>query len=831
MWRVLKLVFFGVGVCLVGSLIPNNVEATSNFSWHTDSIMRVGETPIKEVAEDSKTCGGRMEAITLQDGNGYTEACTFGRYPGTRFARYRGWNNEFAYAVAFSSDSSFRTILGLCPGLARCIYGQAGDTLLMQMADLNGTSRHMVIKNFTKYLTRASSYFILEYSEEFLYLQAGDTLITTKSAGVSANGRWAIIESASYGFIRFDFKSHKFTRLAAYDSLPTNSNQLLEGTISDDGRWAAITGYSSGTLVYEVSDSCGDMLKNSSTQYFSEGTVACKSALVKTNSLVLGYISAHAPRFSSNAQRLLLDVKTQTKTKTVTFAPKLPNMLNPYYIAFGDSFSSGEGELNDSFYISPTNTAGNHCHVSIRSYPYLLGTAWDVEASNVACSGSRIAEVQKASKDFIDRSGTKWPSTVSLGVGGNDVGFMGKLKSCIGIGTCEWAKTGNRRSTGHEIKEMFPKLVDIITELKTNLSPATIFLVGYPSVINDSTDASCSMVIGTLLDREERQYMSESIRYLNQVIRSAASYAKVAYADIEAAYQGERLCDTNDSAMNGVRYGDDMAPIPMLGEWKLIGAESFHPTPRGHLLASQRINAQIGSLWRLGECNDCQFNESQLEVGGYWLEGVKPGESLLRQISNAFLQSENPVSNMKTAFNFISNMFAPNSKVRFELHSEIHDLGTFTAESDGSLKGSLDFPGNVEGYHTVHAYGESYSGDNLDIYQTVYLGTKEVKDTNSTRETVNISSNGIAVTDTMDSGRSSGVQGTKSIAQTNAPSDTAEILKASIRANNNPKAHPTYNESLIWWYLIGLAGVGLSLLGVGTWLAKRKKKSLPGHKV
>jgi hypothetical protein len=400
----------------------------------------------------------------------------------------------------------------------------------------------------------------------------------------------------------------------------------------------------------------------------------------------------------------------------------------PHYIAFGDSFTSGEGELEDRFYQPETNTISNKCHVSTRSYPYLLQSHWEFMATNLACSGSRIDGVQKASHEFGE-SNVRPPGAVSVSVGGNDADFIGKLKSCLSPGTCEWAQEKYRMAAALEIKNLFPRLVSLIQELKRNYGGSHMFVVGYPNSINAHPEARCSMLIGTLLSRQEREYMSESIRYLNRVIKAAAKYTEVSFTDIEDSYGDERLCDSKATAVNGVRYGDDIAPIPVLEGVKLIGAESFHPTPRGHYLASQAIRSSLTASWESPACNEgCPFEESDLDMPSYWLEGEisEPPPQLLFK---DFLNNEVYEGASKAFYEFLKRTFAPHSIVTLELHSEVNELGQIVASKDGSIKGEFELPLNVEGYHTVHAFGTSYSGEPIDIYQTIYIDSSAKNET------------------------------------------------------------------------------------------------------
>ncbi|MGV9002124.1 MAG: SGNH/GDSL hydrolase family protein [Candidatus Saccharimonadaceae bacterium] len=760
-----------------------------------------------------------MGSIKILGENSRKEACIFGTSTSIRLARYRGVLNTFSYAIAYPTDSSFLYVEGLCPGFARCVYGYTNDTLVMQVPRGSNEYKHDLISNFTNYIRRSSTKYVFDYDGPYNHIAAEERTVPTGIVSVSSNGRWSLVEIVGYGFIRIDLRSLEHKRIVAYDSLPIDSTKPLESTISNDGRLAAIVGYDSGVLLYEINDNCGDVLTDAAIEYFSEGTTPCDSASIGLSTLFSGFLSAHVPRFSADGKRLLLDIRTQTKFLTATFAPGPQYSTNPYYLSFGDSFSSGEGELSDSFYLASTNTALNHCHVSTRSYPYLLGSFRHTSTSNLACSGSRTTDVQQASRAFQFGANSTLPTVVSLGVGGNDVDFMGKLKSCIGVGTCEWAKEGNRKTTAYEIQGLFPKMVDIITELKTNFSPASFFLVGYPDVINSQANASCSSLVSALLDASERRYMSESIKYLNVVLRAAATYAKVSFVDIEDAYQGERLCDQNETAMNSIRYGDDFAPIAIAPNLKLIGAESFHPTPKGHQLAALIIDRQLNSSWMLPICSGCQFSESQLAVTGYWLENTNADEPTFRQLATAFLKSDFLVDVSSVAFSFLPNMFAPHSLIRFELHSDPQLLGDFTSEEDGSVKGSLNLPSISEGYHVVHAYGESYSGEKIDVYQTLYIGTSGQDNKSAMKQSI----------DTVASSQYE-VRSNTEIEGSNGQAITVvQNITASKNISNAHKMNSKLSDSIIWWYVFCLGGIGLVFLLISWLLSIRKNKSLPSE--
>lgn len=729
------LVFIGIiGIGVLNRSPDTKAQSQPDKVWIESEIVKRSELPTVSTPEDTKTCAGTPRLIEVRGGKGYTDACVFGDSSSLRLARYRGLTNDFLYSVAFPSDVTFVPVVGLCTGMAQCAYGKTGDTLIMQTpavsAESNPIFTYMMVKNFTKYLIRepdsASSY-QFKYPSEFSHLKVGSAYVGASSVKVSANGRWAVFELTKFGFIRLDLKTLEYKRIVSYDALLPHPTLFLETAVSDDGRWIAITGLPSFILLFEADDICGDRLDESSNQYYRTGTISCNAAVIMPGILYPAGSAVHAPKFSLDGRKLHFDVRTGVKTVTTTLSPRSYGLHEPFYAAFGDSFTSGEGETDDTFYIPSTNTSENRCHVSTRSYPYLLGEAWELVTTNFACSGSRTDEVREANRKYATRTDRSDPTVISLGVGGNDVDFMGKLKTCIGVGTCEWAKQKQRKATAYEIQSLLPLITNLIVELKATYANKHLFVVGYPNIINDHPSAKCSPVVSLLLDAEERRYMKESISYINSVLREAADYSRVTFVDIEDAYEGERLCDSTESAMNSVRYGSDIAPIAGLGTMKVIGSESFHPTPRGHQLAANvALNEGLRNFWASPTCTTCQFDASELALSAYWQEGSEFDEPVFRQFATLFLESETVVHKLSALYSFTPGTFEPGSSVRFELHSEVKMLGQVTAADDGSLRGNLVFPEGMTGYHTVHAYGKSYSGESINIYQTVYIDTTNI---------------------------------------------------------------------------------------------------------
>ena len=718
-WR--GSVRFLVLVCPAIVAICVSPIAATQGGWGNQQVELLRQAPVTSLPSNSNTCYGTVAQIQVRSGGG-VEACIMGGVSETRLARYRGANSQFAYAVARSGETHYTKLADLCAGYSWCGYGAGEDTLLLQLPVNQYRYGHAIVRHFSQYLqahTVPEPHYSFEYNQPYEIIHAGSTNLPTGAVAVSANGRWAIVELLEYGFVRVDLRDGSYRRVIAPGvRYGLGADPSFELAISNDGRFVAIVGWRAGIDVYELDGACGDVLTGQSATSFSQGTISCRPAMIERQALFSGFQAAYMPRFSPDGTTLTLIVSTATGYVRAVLAPTSAGIAaTPMYVALGDSFVSGEGETEDSQYMLGTNTATNKCHVSVRSYPYLLELS--MNAMNRSCSGSRVQEVLQQAESIRG----KYPTLLSVGVGGNDIDVMGKLKACIMPGTCEWALPENRMQTALEIQGLYQKLVAAFESIQQMYAQSTLIVVGYPEVINEAVDAKCRFPISALLDQHDRRYMNETVRYINEVLKSAAGYTGLQFIDVSGAYSGERLCDEQQTAMNGVRSGDDFAPISALESIKIIGAESFHPTPRGHELVAETIKSIFARDGVGVYCESCQFSPVDLTPPLYWRE-ADGGREIL-PIAERFIQADAIGFGDSIAFSFPPGSFASESEVTLELHSDVRVVGKYMTAADGSLEGHFNVPVQPRGYHTVHAYGDSVSGIKIDRYQVVYVREKE----------------------------------------------------------------------------------------------------------
>ena len=578
---------------------------------------------------------------------------------------------------------------------------------------------------------------------------------------VSENGQWLAVEVRSKGILLINMTTFEQRQVSTsgytYDIGMDPSEEIA---VSNDGRSITVTGLNAGFTVIDVVPGCGQPLLVDASPL--PGAQPCPTTDLGIGNIFQNFLSAHRPTFDATGQTLGVVVTLRgQQSRSVTFGrggSEVPSSIA--LLSLGDSFVSGEGETDESYYIDHTNESTDTCHISRRSYPFLLAASMRLAASDaksVACAGARIMDITTETKDYHGQNNRvtgvdtdsglddvrqsalidMWPGKVAqasfaekymplvltVSVGGNDAGLMGKLRVCAMPGaTCEWAAAEGRSKTAGELKALFDRYVALFSEL-VRLSPSSrIYAIGYPDIINP--DGVCDPVTTLLFTKDEQHYMRESLRYLNQVMASAATKAGVKYIDVRDGFEGGMLCDSLlPTAMNGIVLGNDAPLLSALPSIKVIGSGSFHPKPKGHEMISAYITGGYPSLtdysWCGGTARACPGDASAPTAGEYWR--VSSDSQVPRAHIDDFadiLQSGRQLSITLPAFSV-----QPGSSARIEIHSDPMTLGNLSADSRGGISGNVTIPTSVEeGHHTLHLYGTGVDGGMIDVYQFVSIG-------------------------------------------------------------------------------------------------------------
>lgn len=292
------------------------------------------------------------------------------------------------------------------------------------------------------------------------------------------------------------------------------------------------------------------------------------------------------------------------------------------YVAMGDSYSSGEGTF---VYRRATDTASNRCHRSPLAYGPLLSHRKPSlrPFTFVACSGALTRDLYATNHAYASEPAQlqalkRSTRTVTLTVGGNDLGFAQVAAACVqsvrpaGFGCSKNAAlrsvvaarlaalAGQAPAPAPDGSAITP-IDQVLSDIRQRAPRARIYLAGYPRLFGtvrrdfgrDATAPSgSSCVVNPLIvariDYEDAQWINANGRALNRVLRAAVRQARAdgvrATYVSPSTFRGHGLCDRKTAWINPV----------LVGSGGLPRSESLHPTVAGHALGYARAFRRAG---------------------------------------------------------------------------------------------------------------------------------------------------------------------------------------------------------------------------------------------
>jgi lysophospholipase L1-like esterase len=569
------------------------------------------------------------------------------------------------------------------------------------------------------------------------------------SMGFSANGRWMVVSDPNNFMLRVNLDDFQVTPFDFGFNYRFGLAPVVQTAISNDGRYAAVASKNFGPFkIYDL-NTCDPVATTITSP------AGCQSRDLQSfmTGQVAGFVNATHIRFISDDTLSLYVTSVvdgvQTTAKYVISAGT-GGLHQVEYLALGDSYISGEGAYD---YQAGTDTDDNSCHLSLISYPLLLGLALDFNSyHSVACSGAMTDDIVNTSDTYMGRAAPKiprsnrpdaqvqailsdflpgyidqldfvsqyQPKVITLSAGGNDMGFSAILKKCIETGTC-YDNYEDRLELVNEINNsVFPKLVDTYQQIKNLGAPdARIYVIGYPQIVNPGGDCGDNV----RLNAQEVEFASQLISYLDSTVQAAAAKAGVVYVDTQQALNGHRLCEAANKyelAVNGVTAGNDN-PKFLHGP---LGNESFHPNFVGHELLEQAILIDTQNLTQsMPESAD--LSSSPPDKAHLPILGV-PGSGRSVNVSEYDPGISDDIiykdSLSGISVNGIKHSLPANNNLQVVLHSDPVALGSFNTDLTGNFSGQILVPATIApGFHTMDLYGTDLTGQQVDIYKTVYI--------------------------------------------------------------------------------------------------------------
>ncbi|HET7673022.1 MAG TPA: SGNH/GDSL hydrolase family protein, partial [Candidatus Saccharimonadales bacterium] len=441
------------------------------------------------------------------------------------------------------------------------------------------------------------------------------------TAASSGNGKWMVFDYSYVGLVRLNMETGEVFVFAPGYKYNIGRDPALNLAISGDGRYVAESSYPySAFRVYDLS-TCSEASE-------PDKPASCQSrdlrqVLKSGNPDQIG-----TPNYISFTDDYTLKFYGTTLKDGVK--ERHVQLLSAYghspvefsYLSLGDSFASGEGAFS---YKAGTDVRSplNKCHVSVNSYPYLIGSQLNLDDyESVACSGAKIKDINsqgiedynhnkkgrqsegQENKDFdakifsnflpgyrIQKEFVKnyHPDKITVSISGNDMGFGNIVRNCVFWNNDCYASDYERAVIVKTVNDRFGELVAMYNQLKESSPASTIYAIGYPKLVNPG--GVCDTNVHA--SRDELRFFDGLEVYINSVIKKAADKAGVYYVDVSDALVGNRLCEANghEPAVNGLTAGDDK-----LFDIGPIGNESYHPNALGHELLEKAILEKTGDF-------------------------------------------------------------------------------------------------------------------------------------------------------------------------------------------------------------------------------------------
>ncbi|HEX2274521.1 MAG TPA: SGNH/GDSL hydrolase family protein [Acidimicrobiales bacterium] len=251
------------------------------------------------------------------------------------------------------------------------------------------------------------------------------------------------------------------------------------------------------------------------------------------------------------------------------------------YVALGDSFSAGPG-------IPHQIPESGGCQRSDHNYPHLAARALALTLRDVTCSGAGTLHMTSPQDvhpgPHMPQLDALGPQTrvVTLGIGGNDIGFGEILATCMTIFPWETPCRDRYLANGTDelsrrIDRTAPKVAAVLVEIRRRSPSATVFVVGYPSIVPDG-GYGCWPSLPLAFD--DVPYLRAKHKELNGMLAAEAAAAGAVYVDTYTPSIGRDAC-----APPLQRWVEPLVP--------LSPAAPVHPNARGMEAMAAEVAAEI----------------------------------------------------------------------------------------------------------------------------------------------------------------------------------------------------------------------------------------------
>ena len=310
--------------------------------------------------------------------------------------------------------------------------------------------------------------------------------------------------------------------------------------------------------------------------------IAGAAATVTLAAVTLAAVAApRAPAPGVPAQRTAASLAG----RAAPAAPAAQRPLTGPVVALGDSYTAGE--------MLPLNLTSQPpgCLRSPRAYPALVASALKATFVDAACSGAGVKEMVSSQRTYL---GTNPPqlsalapddAVVLLTLGGDDVGFLNVLHTCMGLSIthlgggspCESHYTsGGTDQLAAKVTAETAKMADVLSAIHARAPQARIVVVGYPDLFPQGGGCWPKVPI----TNGDIAYLRGIGTQLNAMLAGTAAAAGATFVDTYAPTIGHDICQSG-----AVKYVEGLVPTSL--------TFSFHPNAGGQAAMAAQVLAAL----------------------------------------------------------------------------------------------------------------------------------------------------------------------------------------------------------------------------------------------
>ena len=786
--RLLRTLVLSAVLCM---LVPP-LYAYAYGSWKSGDFTWGESKKLPSLTYEERCQPTNVTVVGVTSLNEFAQVCVYER-PDFRYAIYNkyinlgygGYTNRY-FVASLGSDRNMYVIDGINTSQQPLDVPSSND-LHFNTLTMGFTNNHLLsyIPNLPTKLYKTTSldqptrYQLVEGAEQpFIPYNRANT-VTTGAVGVSEDGDWIVAEVMGAGLVRINTATRYIQGFSNYaHRYGVGSDAHMTFRITNDGTKVAAFDYNITPVVYTLESDC-----LVGTDVYSEAFAvslhrqSCPSDEMRLYDALNQRYTPQLAR-GMNASGFNLDGDTlyfdnyvyedendwmnPTVYRTPLYAGGYRADEGLDYLALGDSYASGEGDIqtmpdDSTYYLEGTEGKGQ-CHISNRSYPFLLRDDKDISPTrmhSVACSGAEIlpdymglaetylgqgkrlanlsASDRKMAKDgalysfapgnlpqleFVKKY---QPKVITLMGGGNDVGFARILEYCAtpsweGVfvdNTCGYAVEGSplRAMLAQSIQSQYEYTLLLLRKIRQASPGTTVYVIGYPSFISGDPGANCFN--SAALDGEERTMINEGVAFMNSALEAAATSMGVHYIDIQDVLEGGRLCEGSEyvTGLSDIRY-----------DLEDHSSEVFHPNAKAHDKIARRIVAQ-GFQVEPGRNSETLSEPIDPMLPSYF-SGTERKQTMQYDVTTDSLTEERMMP-----IDMPEGSLAASSSAILTIYSDAVDLGSVSVNSAGGIKDTLALPSSLKpGRHVLTIDGLSPSGEPVEYFQFVTVASRTPSD-------------------------------------------------------------------------------------------------------